>query len=1224
VRAAPRALAEVLADGPLPIGRFFELAIACADALAALHRGELVHGRLHPGTILVDERSGTALLGQPDRNFAKGIAPPGRITPADAPYLSPEQTGRVAVPCDERSDLYALGTVFYEMLTGAPPFVSDDPLELVHAHLARQPVAPHELASRVPSIVSAILLKLLAKAPADRYQSAAGLQSDLERAAAGSDEAFVLGEHDVPRQLQLPEQLYGRTEAVIELLAAFERVSGGATELLLISGSAGSGKTRLVQEVQRPILQRLGYFALGRAAPDTSAVPYASLGQALRHLADRLLTESEASVAQWRTTFADMLGDHADDLIAVAPEFALLVEPRPRSASGPSPTPERFRVALERTLQTVTAAGQPLVLALDDLQWVDAETLEVLRHLAAQPAFRYVLLIGTYRSEAMYPTHPFMRSVEAIEASGARPAHIGLGPLDAPTLEQFVAAALRAEAATVRPLAAELHQRSGGNPGFARQLLEWLYASGRIRRDEIMRAWQFDLPLLKQLDWPLHGQALGAQRVPKSDTALPRRTEEAITSTPVALADDPLDVVVIVQAAQALSSETDLLGLLRTLMRVALEAAGATQGSLLLKRDDEWRVEASASADGQVRLLPSVPLQWATDLSFAAVHYVRRTGEALIVEDATVDPRFAHDPHVLAVRPRSIFCLPIVSRSKLIGILYLENWLTRAAFTPRHRHVMTLLSAQMAISIENARLYDAMRGEIAERTRAEAQVREQAMLLDLANDAILVLDPDDRIRYWNQGAEKLYGWTAAEAIGQTGPALLGTDSENAASRTRHVQTSGSWRGEPVHRNKAGERLLIQASATRIDDENGVPKGTLVIHTDLTEHKRIEAHLLRVQRMQSIGTLAGGIAHDLNNILTPVLMAVDTLRARVREEPLLDLLDMIRSNVERGADIVGQLLTFARGAGGKRSSLEPQTLVRDLERIVHETFPRSIRLELRVARDVARISADPTQVHQVLLNLALNARDAMADGGTLTIAAANVRFDQADVRTYPEARTGQFVEFAVTDTGTGIAPELLDKVFEPFFTTKQAGSGTGLGLASVAGIVKGHDGFVRIESTVGVGTTVRVYLPAIAASVTETGAAPAKAAGGRGELILLVDDEAPILRATKDMLEANGYTVLVASDGAAALAQYAQHSAHIRAIVTDVMMPKVGGATMVRELVARGARVPIIVTSGVPLRPETADAALLAEYPFLQKPYTAAQLLEVIGAALAASVEPRAS
>jgi PAS domain S-box-containing protein len=377
--------------------------------------------------------------------------------------------------------------------------------------------------------------------------------------------------------------------------------------------------------------------------------------------------------------------------------------------------------------------------------------------------------------------------------------------------------------------------------------------------------------------------------------------------------------------------------------------------------------------------------------------------------------------------------------------------------------------------------------DISDRKSAEQKIREQAALLDIASDAILVRDLEDRILFWNSGAERLYGWTAAETLGRRASEFLCQliDTQIQAA-IKIVMEVGSWQGELQKLTKSGQEAIVSSRMTLVRNEAGQAKSILTVDTDITEKKQLEAQFYRAQRLESLGALAGGIAHDMNNILTPIIGFAQLLPLQL---PNLDaqnrqMLEIITDNAKRGAELVKQILLFAQGEPEKRVVLQLKNLLKEIEHIVKETFPNSIKIiSVQRASELWTISADPTQIYQVLINLCLNARDAMPDGGILTIAADNQFFDRDYVRKNWEAKVGKYVVITVSDTGCGVPKEIRERIFEPFFTTKGASKGTGLGLSTAIGIVKNHDGFVNVKSEIGKGSQFQVCLPAIDTEAT---------------------------------------------------------------------------------------------------------------------------------------------
>jgi PAS domain S-box-containing protein len=503
------------------------------------------------------------------------------------------------------------------------------------------------------------------------------------------------------------------------------------------------------------------------------------------------------------------------------------------------------------------------------------------------------------------------------------------------------------------------------------------------------------------------------------------------------------------------------------------------------------------------------------------------------------------------------------------------------------------------------------------RKQAQEQIAEQAALLDKAQDAILVRDLEGKILFWNHGAERMYGWTRQEAVGLNIGGLLYTNPKKFEEANGLAISQGEWHGELQHLTKDRGELTIEARWTLIRDNEGRPKSVLAINTDVTEKKKIEAQFMRAQRMESIGTLASGIAHDLNNILAPIMMSIDILKSDSDSPETKQILETIGVSAKRGADIVRQVLTFARGMEGERIEVQPKHLLNDLENIIKDTFPKDIRLQFSIPNDTWTILGDPTQVHQILLNLCVNARDAMPNGGSLTVGVQNSVLDDQYVAMNIQAKPGRYVNITVTDSGTGMPPAIVDKIFEPFFTTKELNKGTGLGLSTVMAIVKSHEGVINVYSEPGKGTAFNVYLPAMELS-TEARKEQSDQASlprGNGEMILVVDDEASILTITVQTLQAFGYQVLTATDGAHAVAVYAKHEKEISVVLTDMMMPVMDGLAMIHALMRMNSAVKVIAASGLNANGNVAKVSGAGVKHFLTKPYTAATLLKTMRAIL---------
>jgi PAS domain S-box-containing protein len=506
---------------------------------------------------------------------------------------------------------------------------------------------------------------------------------------------------------------------------------------------------------------------------------------------------------------------------------------------------------------------------------------------------------------------------------------------------------------------------------------------------------------------------------------------------------------------------------------------------------------------------------------------------------------------------------------------------------------------------------------VSTRRRTEERLVQQATLLDNAQDAIIVRDLEDCVIYWNRGAQRLYGWAFEEVKGKRLAEIFLRDQPQESHKARHALLSqGNWTGELKQITKDGREVVVQARWSLLSDSEGRPKSVLVINTDITEKKRLEAMVLRAQRLESIGALASGIAHDLNNVLAPILMALHTLQQRFTDESSQRWLSLIHKSAERGRDLIEQVLSFAKGADGERVPLRVSHLIKDIANILQETLPKNIELQLLIPDGLWMVIGDTTQIHQVLMNLCINARDAMPDGGSLLIKARNRYLVEEEERLVTNPMQKQYVRITVADTGVGIPANILDRVFDPFFTTKDKGQGSGLGLSTVQGIVRGHGGFVNVISQVGKGTEFKIYLPAQDVSideesVMENNTLPA----GHGELIMVVDDEADIREVTAKTLESNGYRVIAARNGYEAVDIYRREGNEIDLVLTDMVMPNLDGPDTIRELMKINPQVRVVATSGVKTTDKLVEATGVGAKSFLPKPYTADKLLSVIAETL---------
>jgi two-component system cell cycle sensor histidine kinase/response regulator CckA len=506
--------------------------------------------------------------------------------------------------------------------------------------------------------------------------------------------------------------------------------------------------------------------------------------------------------------------------------------------------------------------------------------------------------------------------------------------------------------------------------------------------------------------------------------------------------------------------------------------------------------------------------------------------------------------------------------------------------------------------------------ERARRERAEERIHEQAALLDKAGDAIIVLGLNENIIYWNKGAERIYGWTANEAT-ESGERLLNNeDARVSALAKKQVLERGEWMGQCFQATKDGRRIITNSRWTLLRDNSGNPKAHLVINTDITDIKNMEAQLLRAQRLESIGALAGGIAHDLNNILAPILMASDLLGVKLQDQESKTMLETVHSCARRGSEMVKQILSFARGVSGDAAIIHLKPLITEMASLAKDTFPRSLKIETSIDRDLHPIVGNTTQMHQVLMNLCVNARDAMPEGGTLRLELRPENVVAKSTAPGPQPEPGRYTVLSVIDTGHGMPPDILGRIFDPFFTTKAEGKGTGLGLATVKEIIKNHRGVLQVFSEPGKGTTFKVYLPAT--PLSESQKADSTSSGtpaGNGELILVVDDELAISEMIRGTLQSFNYRVLSAKNGAEAVLLFQKHQSEIRAVVMDMMMPVMDGPNAVRSIQKLSPTVRIIGISGLESQSTLTDARDLVLDAFLRKPFTVDNLLMTVNRVL---------
>ena len=590
-----------------------------------------------------------------------------------------------------------------------------------------------------------------------------------------------------------------------------------------------------------------------------------------------------------------------------------------------------------------------------------------------------------------------------------------------------------------------------------------------------------------------------------------------------------------------------------------------------------------------------------------------RTGNPFICNRMSAPADFIPCPEQAARRGcTSSIALPLITNIQTLGAIhiYAED---PDAFGTEEANLLVKLANGLAYNIMTLCTQSERRH--AEEALRQSEARYRAVVEQSADGIYLVEVETKRVLEANPAFAQMLGYTPDEIVGLSVYDFVAAEEEDIDRRFEGlVRGQGPLTFERRFRRKDGSLVEIWLSVNVIF--YGGKRVVCSLVRDLTEKKALEAQFLRAQRMESLGLLAGGIAHDLNNILTPVLINVELLQRILPEGPAQKMLSSVSSAALRGAGMVKQVLAFSRGMEGERLSVSPRHLLKEMVAFARETFPKSIQIEAELPDGLWSLHGNPTQLHQVLLNLCVNAKDAMPQGGTLTLFAENVSLDEAYAGIHPEARPGAYVLLGAKDTGGGIPASILEKIFDPFFTTKERGKGTGLGLSTVHGIVKDHGGFVSVKSEVGAGTTFHIYLPASSGPerVSEKEKPPSLSVGG-GELILVAEDEASVREITQMTLEIYGYQVISAPNGKEVVALYAQHRDRIQAVLIDMVMPIMNGPETIRALQALNPEVRVIVTSGTDSEQVTGAEDGPKARAFLPKPFTAEGLLKTLAEVL---------
>jgi PAS domain S-box-containing protein len=613
------------------------------------------------------------------------------------------------------------------------------------------------------------------------------------------------------------------------------------------------------------------------------------------------------------------------------------------------------------------------------------------------------------------------------------------------------------------------------------------------------------------------------------------------------------------------------------------------------------------------------------DITFSLAEWVWEVDEKGVYTYSSQQGFNYFGPHREDVIGKAPFDLMPVEEAKRVGAIFaeivarkapikdLENW----NITKDGKRICLLTNAVPILDeAGNLKGYRGADKDITAQRAAEGAMRLRGAALEAAANAIVITDRQGIIEWANPAFAILSGWSLTEAVGRNPRDLVKSGNHDAGFYQQMWDTllAGEvWHGEIINRRKDGALRTEEMTITPLRGEQGEISHFIAIKQDITDHKVMQARLLQAQRMEAIGTLAGGIAHDLNNILSPIMMVTGLVKDKLTDEGDRELLAMTHASAQRGGEVIKQLLIFSRGQHGDRKVLQPRHLIAEMGRMMRETFPREIKVQLQLPSVLWMIRADPTQVHQVLMNLCVNARDAMPDGGQLTVEATNVTLVEGNPRVPPPAKPGSYVVITVSDTGNGIPPQIKHLIFDPFFSTKPVGKGTGLGLSTVLGIVHSHGGFVDVDSTPNEGSTFKVYFPAIPDEVEAVAEVLATPAVQRiaNQTILVVDDERTAREMTRILLERQHYRVLTAVNGEDALMQYLGHRTEVTLVLTDLMMPVMSGVNLIRALRVINPALKIIATSGLTETVEAEKLAALGVPDVLTKPCSGPTLLEAV-------------
>lgn len=628
---------------------------------------------------------------------------------------------------------------------------------------------------------------------------------------------------------------------------------------------------------------------------------------------------------------------------------------------------------------------------------------------------------------------------------------------------------------------------------------------------------------------------------------------------------------------------------------------------IINSKDHTW-------AQGYVNALKEINLNALLTSSLSEINKISDENNiALII----VDDSFTQDEAIDIAKE-----IRANEKNKAVPILFIQKLPTYEDFTVKAAGFSPIQMIPAPVNIDDFKIkvfsHLFAKPEVSEKSTIPPLIGEfkklqkQTLFLDKSSDIFLIVDTNWKFIYWNSSFAKVVGEGIINRINELDARKiffsLGKKFDDIA---QIVFEKGEWIGE-ISILKADLKEVITVSQfVLLRDSYGNPEAILIIAHDISEVKSLKSQVERATRMETIGALASGIAHDINNLLSPMVLGASMLKGQVKDPNELKVLTLIETNCKRASDILKNLLGYARAMPGHKFVINPKHIIREVLAMIEASFPKSITIKSNIPKNLWNIYADPTQLHEVILNMAINARDAMPEGGTLEIMAKNITLDEVMVSIEPKAKCGPYVVISIADTGTGMPPEIIDKIFDPFFTTKAPGVGTGLGLSTSKGIVEEHGGFIKVKSTVGKGSTFEVWLPARPEAKEVVEEKQKFIYHGNGETVLVIDDEIPVLETTKTVLEKNGYKVIPANGGIKAVGAIANNRSLIKAALCDIDMPQMDGVSTIQALLVYEPALPIIVMTGLLSPAQESKIQKVKYYTLVKKPFSTEEILEIV-------------